>query len=146
MLRVESCRARRSRSQPFPSRPFKTVAPFGVGGPADICARFIGSRMQEPLGHSVAVENRPGGGAIVGTDAVAKSPPEGYTLLEMSNTHTVDETLFPKRPYELMRGLAPVTGVNYSDLLTAIHPTVPANSARSCSPGRPPISSSSHGR
>jgi tripartite-type tricarboxylate transporter receptor subunit TctC len=114
-------------AQPFPSRPIKIIVPYGVGGPADIYARFLGARMQEPLGQTVVVENRPGGGAIVGTDAVAKSPPDGYTLLMMSNTHTVNETLIPKKPYDLMRDLAPITGVNYSDLLMVIHPSVPAN-------------------
>jgi tripartite-type tricarboxylate transporter receptor subunit TctC len=117
-------------AQPFPSRPIKIIVPYGVGGPADIYARFLGSRMQDPLGQSVVVENRPGGGAIVGTDAVAKSPPDGYTLLMMSNTHTVNETLIPKKPYDLMRDLAPITGVNYSDLLMVIHPSVPANNLK----------------
>ena len=65
------------------------------------------------------VENHPGGGAIVGTDAVAKSAPDGYTVLMMSNTHAVNETLIPKKPYELMRDLAPVAGVNYPDLCSS---------------------------
>jgi tripartite-type tricarboxylate transporter receptor subunit TctC len=73
------------------------------------------------------VENKPGGGAIVGTDAVAKSAPDGYTLLMMSNTHTVNESLFREKPYQLMRDLVPVAPVNYSDLLMVVHPSVPAN-------------------
>jgi len=76
------------------------------------------------------VEDRPGGGAVVGTDAVAKSAPDGYTLLMMSNTHAVNETLIPKKPYDLMRDLAPITGVNYSDLLMVVHPSVPANNLK----------------
>jgi tripartite-type tricarboxylate transporter receptor subunit TctC len=76
------------------------------------------------------VEDRPGGGAVVGTDAVAKSAPDGYTLLMMSNTHTVNETLIPKKPYDLMKDLAPITGVNYSDLLMVVHPSVPANNLK----------------
>jgi tripartite-type tricarboxylate transporter receptor subunit TctC len=67
---------------------------------------------------------------VVGSDAVAKSPPDGYTLLIMSNTHTVNETLIPKKPYDLMRDLAPVSGINYSDLLLVVHPSVPANNLR----------------
>jgi tripartite-type tricarboxylate transporter receptor subunit TctC len=117
-------------AQPYPSRPVKIIVPFGVGGPADLYARFIGARMQDSLGQPVVVENRPGAGAILGTDAVAKSPPDGYMLLMMSNTHTVNETLIPKKPYELMRDLAPITGVNYSDLLMVIHPSVPANNLK----------------
>jgi tripartite-type tricarboxylate transporter receptor subunit TctC len=76
------------------------------------------------------IENRPGAGAIVGTEAVAKSDPDGYTLLMMSNTHTVNETLVPKKPYELMRDLAPITAVSYSDLMMVVHPSVPAGNLR----------------
>src|SRR6202007_3098896 len=76
------------------------------------------------------IEYRPGSASIVGTDVVAKSPPDGYTLLMMSNTHTVNETLIPKKPFDLMRDLAPISGVNYSDLLMVIHPSVPANNLK----------------
>jgi len=117
-------------AQPYPSRSIKIIVPFGVGGPADIYARFLGARMGDAMGQPFVVENRPGGGAVVGSDAVAKSAPDGYTLLMMSNTHTVNETLIPKKPYELMRDLAPINGVNYSDLLMVIHPSVPANNLR----------------
>ena len=115
-----------AQAQTYPSRPITIVVPFGAGGPADIYARFLGSRMQEPLGQPVVVENRPGGGAVVGSDAVAKSAPDGYTLLLMSNTHTVNESLIPKKPFELLRDLAPVAPINYSDLLLVVHPSVPA--------------------
>jgi tripartite-type tricarboxylate transporter receptor subunit TctC len=117
-------------SQPYPSRPIKIVVPYGVGGPADIYARFIGARMQDTVGQPVVVEDRPGAGSIVGTDYVAKSPADGYTLLMMSNTHTVNETLIAKKPFDLMRDFAPITGVNYSDLLMVIHPSVPASSVK----------------
>jgi tripartite-type tricarboxylate transporter receptor subunit TctC len=117
-------------SQSYPSRPVKIVVPYGVGGPADIYARFIGARMQDSLGQPVVVEDRPGAGSIVGTDYVAKSAADGYTLLMMSNTHTVNETLIPKKPFELMKDFAPITGVNYSDLLMVIHPSVPANTVQ----------------
>jgi tripartite-type tricarboxylate transporter receptor subunit TctC len=108
----------------------KIVVPYGVGGPADIYARFIAARMQDSLGQPVVVEDRPGAGSIVGTDYVAKSTADGYTLLMMSNTHTVNETLIPKKPFELMRDFAPITGVNYSDLLMVIHPSVPASNLK----------------
>ena len=119
-----------SWSQAYPSRPVKIIVPYGVGGSADVYARFLGAKLQESLGQSVVVENRPGGGSIVGTDVVAKSDPDGYTLLMMSNTHTVNETLIPKKPFELMRDFAPVTGVSYSDLLMVVHPSVPASSVK----------------
>jgi tripartite-type tricarboxylate transporter receptor subunit TctC len=115
-------------AQTYPAKPVRIVVPFAAGGPADIYARVIGEKLQGALGQSFVVENRPGGGAIVGTDAVAKSAPDGYTLLMMSNTHTVNESLFAEKPYQLMRDLVPVAPVNYSDLVMVVHPSVPATS------------------
>jgi len=117
-------------AQPFPSRPVRIVVPFGVGGSADVYGRFLAAKLSDATGQSFVVENRPGGGAVIGSDAVAKSPPDGYTLLVMSNTHTVNETLIPKKPYDLMRDLAPVNGINYQDLLLAIPASVPASNLR----------------
>jgi tripartite-type tricarboxylate transporter receptor subunit TctC len=119
-----------AQAQGYPSRPVTIVVPFGAGGPADIYARFLGQRMQEPLGQPIVVENRPGGGSVVGSNAVARSAPDGYTLLMMSNTHTVNETLIPNKPFVLLRDLAPVAPVNYSDLLLVVHPSVPANNLK----------------
>ena len=118
------------QAQAYPARSVKIIVPFGVGGPADIYARFVGARLGDAMGQPFVVENRPGAGAVVGSDAVAKSAPDGYTLLMMSNTHTVNETLIPKKPYDLMKDLAPINGVNYSDLLMVIHPSVPANNLK----------------
>jgi tripartite-type tricarboxylate transporter receptor subunit TctC len=95
-----------------------------VGGSADVYGRFLAAKLQESLGQPVVIENRPGGGSIVGTDAVAKSDPDGYTLLVMSNTHTVNETLIAKKPFDLMRDFAPITGISYSDLMMVVHPSV----------------------
>src|SRR5262245_9023301 len=117
-------------AQSYPTHPVKIVVPYGVGGSADVYARLLGAKLQDSLGQPVVIENKPGGGSIVGTDAVAKSDPDGYTLLMMSNTHTVNETLIPKKPFELMRDLAPITGVSYSDLMMVIHPSVPANNLK----------------
>jgi tripartite-type tricarboxylate transporter receptor subunit TctC len=119
-----------SFAQNYPSRPVKIIVPFGTGGPADIYGRFIASRLQEALGQPFVVEDRPGAGSIVGTEAAAKSAPDGYTLLVMSNTHTVNETLVPKKPFELMKDFAPITGLNYSDLMLVIHPSVPAQNLK----------------
>jgi tripartite-type tricarboxylate transporter receptor subunit TctC len=116
--------------QAYPSRPIRIIVPYGVGGSADVYARFLGAKLQERLGQPVVIENRPGGGSIVGTDAVAKSEPDGYTLLMMSNTHTVNETLVPNKPFDLMRDFAPITGVSYSDLMMVVHPSVPANTVK----------------
>jgi len=113
-------------AQDYPARSVKIIVPFGAGGPADVYARVIGQHLQEALKQSFVIENRPGAGAVIGTGEVAKSAPDGYTLLMMSNTHTVNETLLPNRPYQLMRDFVPVAPVNYSDLLMVVHPSVPA--------------------
>ncbi len=119
-----------SFAQSYPSRTVRVVVPFAVGGSADVYGRFLAAKLSEALGHPFVIENRPGGGAVVGTDAVAKSAPDGYTVLIMSNTHTVNETLIPKKPYDLLRDLAPVTGINYQDLLLVAAPGVKANNLR----------------
>jgi len=113
-------------AQDYPSRPVKFVVPFGAGGPADVYARVLAQHLGEALKQSFVVEDRPGGGSLIGTDAVAKSAPDGYTLLVMSNTHTTNESLIPNKPYQLMRDFVPVATINYSDLLMVIHPSVPA--------------------
>jgi tripartite-type tricarboxylate transporter receptor subunit TctC len=119
-----------SWAQAYPARSVRIVVPFAVGGSADVYGRFLAAKLTDALGQPFVIENRPGGGAVVGTDAVAKSAPDGYTLLVMSNTHTVNETLIPKKPYDLMKDLAPVTGLNYQDLMLVIHPSVQANNLR----------------
>jgi len=110
----------------YPSRPVKIVVPFAAGGPADVYARFLAQRLQEAMGQPFVIENRPGGGSVVGTEIVAKSAPDGYTLLLMSNTHTVNESLMPNKPFALMRDFAPVAPINYSDLVLVVNPDVKA--------------------
>ncbi len=113
-------------AQDYPTKPVKIIVPYSAGGPADIYARFLGQRLQDALGQPFVIDNRPGAGAVIGTDAVAKSTPDGYTLLMMSNTHTVNESLIPNKPYVLLRDLVPVAPVNYSDLVLVVHPSVSA--------------------
>jgi tripartite-type tricarboxylate transporter receptor subunit TctC len=115
-----------SLAQDYPARPVRIVVPFGAGGPADVTARLIGNILQEGFGQPFVVENRTGAGGVIGTVEAAKSPPDGYTLLMMSNTQTANESLVPQRKYELMRDLAPIAPVNYSDLVIVVHPSVPA--------------------
>src|ERR1700692_78264 len=113
-------------AQDYPTRPIKIIVPFGAGGPADVTARLIGNVLQENFGQPFVVENRTGAGGVIGTLEAAKSPPDGYTLLMMSNTQTANESVVPQRKYELMRDLAPVAPINYSDLVIVVHPQVPA--------------------
>ncbi len=114
-------------AQDYPSRPVKIIVPFAAGGPADVYARFLGARLQESMGQPFIVENRPGAGAVTGTDAAARSAPDGYTLLLISNAHTVNETLIPNKPYALLRDFTAVAPINYSDLVLVVNPAVAAN-------------------
>lgn len=117
-------------AQQYPNKVVRMIVPFGAGGPADLFARYLGQRLQAPLGQSFVIEDRPGAGSIIGTDAVAKSPADGYTLLVMSNTHTVNETLVPKKPFALMKDFVPIAPINYSDLLLVAHPSLPVKSVK----------------
>jgi tripartite-type tricarboxylate transporter receptor subunit TctC len=113
-------------AQDYPTRPVRIIVPFGAGGPADVTARLIGNILQENFGQPFVVEDRPGAGGVIGTVEGAKSPPDGYTLLMMSNTQTANESLVPQRKYELMRDLAPIAPVNSSDLVIVVNPSVAA--------------------
>jgi tripartite-type tricarboxylate transporter receptor subunit TctC len=117
-------------AQAYPSKPVKIIVPFGAGGPADIYARAIAQRLSEPLGQQVIVEDRPGAGSALGSDVVAKSAPDGYTLLMISNTHTINETLNPKLPYNLLRDFAPITQVNVMPNVLVVAPNAKVNSVK----------------
>src|SRR5438045_3357509 len=117
-------------AQDYPNRAVKIIVPFAAGGPADVYARYIAQRLQESLGQPFVVDDRPGGGSVVGTDIVAKSAPDGYTLLLMSNTHTVNESLMPGKPFQLMRDFVAIAPINYSDLVLVVNPAVPASTLK----------------
>jgi tripartite-type tricarboxylate transporter receptor subunit TctC len=119
-----------AQSGAYPTKPVRMIVPFGAGGPADIYARAIAQRLGEPLGQQVVVEDRPGAGSVVGTEAVAKSAPDGYTLLMISNTHTINETLNPKLPYNLLRDFAPITQVNIMPNVLVVSPSFSVNSVK----------------
>src|SRR5204863_10097169 len=126
LLATPALVATQCSAQDYPTRPIKIIVPFGAGGPADVTARLIGNVLQENFGQPFVVENRTGAGGVIGTLEAARSPPDGYTLLMMSNTQTANESLAPERKYELMRDLAPIAPVNYSDLVIVVHPSVQA--------------------
>ncbi len=117
-------------AQSYPTKPVKIIVPFAAGGPADNYARFMALRLQDSLGQAFVVENRPGAGSIIGTDSVAKSPPDGYNLLLMSNAQTVNETLIANKPYQLLRDFVPVAPINYSDLVLVANPALTANNTK----------------
>ena len=120
--------SQQAHAQNYPTRPVKIVVPFATGGPADNYARFIAQRLQESLGQTFVVDNKPGAGSVIGTDVAAKAAPDGYTLLLMSNTHTVNETLIPNKPFALMKDFVGVAPINYSDLVLVVNPTKGLNS------------------
>ncbi len=111
-------------AQTYPSKTVKIIVPFGAGGPADVYARVVAQHLSENLKQNFVVEDRPGAGSIIGTNEVAKSAPDGYTLLLMSNTHTTNESLIPNKPFQLMRDFIPITPLNYSDVMMVVHPSL----------------------
>lgn len=113
-------------AQSYPNKPVKIVVPFAASGPADNYARFLAQRLQDDLKQTFVIENRPGAGSIIGTDFAAKSAPDGYTLLMMSNTQTVNESLVPNKPFQLMKDFVAVAPVNYSDLILVVNNKFPA--------------------
>lgn len=114
------------RAEDYPSRPVKVIVPFGAGGPTDVYARDIAEELRKALHQTFYMDNRPGAGTTIGTDLVAKAPPDGYTLLMVSGTQTVNETLYADKPYQLMRDLVPIAPLIDTDLVLVEHPSVPA--------------------
>ncbi len=115
-----------SRAQDYPAHMVRIIVPFGAGGPADVAARVLGNAMEASFRQPFVIENRPGAGAVIGTQDAAKSAPDGYTLLMMSNTQTANESLVPQRKYQLMRDLVAIASINVADLVIVVHPSVPA--------------------
>jgi tripartite-type tricarboxylate transporter receptor subunit TctC len=115
-------------AEDYPDHPVTIITPFGAGGHADVFSRQVALFLSALLRQAVVVENRVGGGAVNGAAAAAKSAPDGYTLLTISNALTANETLVPNRPYVLTRDFVPVATLNYSELVMVVHPSVPANS------------------
>jgi tripartite-type tricarboxylate transporter receptor subunit TctC len=114
------------KAQDYPTRTVKLILPFGAGGPTDVYTRSIAEELQKALREPFVIENRPGAGTTIGTEFVAKSTPDGYTLLMISGTQTVNETLFARKNYKLMKDLVPVAPLIDTDLVLVVHPSVPA--------------------
>ncbi len=112
--------------QSWPSKPLRLVVPFAPGGSTDIVARDVAARLAPVLGQSVVVDNRPGGSTIIGTELVARAPPDGYTLLVTPAPFTINPTLQAKLPYDSQRDFTPITLINTTPLVIVVHPGVPA--------------------
>ena len=115
-----------ARADTYPSRPVKIIVPFGAGGPTDVFVRELAVELQKSLHQAFVIENRPGAGTTIGTDYVAKSAPDGYTLLMASSTQTVNETLYQNKPYQLLRDLIPIAPLEENGLVLVVNPSVPA--------------------
>ncbi|ANN76896.1 Bug family tripartite tricarboxylate transporter substrate binding protein [Bordetella flabilis] len=115
---------------PYPNHPVTIIVPFGAGGSADVYARVLAQHLGQETGQSFVVENRPGAGAVIGTQYVAKSAPDGYTLLMMSNTQTVNESLLHNKPYALMRDFVAVAPVNEAPLVLVVRDNLPIQSVQ----------------
>lgn len=117
-------------AQNYPNRPLRLVVPFSAGGAADVPGRILSQKMSEALGHQVVVDNRAGAGSTIGADQVAKAPPDGYTLLMISNTHFVSAALYKKLPYDSVSDFAPVTQVTSAPNIIVVHPSLPAKTVK----------------
>ncbi len=117
-------------SQAYPAKPVRIVVPFAPGGSNDILARLVGQKLTEAWGQQVIVENRPGGGTVIGTDVVAKSAPDGYTLLMVSPSHSTNPTLVKKLPFDTLRDLALVILLAHSSNVLLAHPSLPVRSVK----------------
>jgi tripartite-type tricarboxylate transporter receptor subunit TctC len=113
-------------AQAYPSRPVRIIAPTAPGGAPDIVARLIGPWLSRRLGQQFVVENRPGGGSNIGTEAVVRASPDGYTLLLVSNTNAINATLYDRLNFDFLRDIAPVAGIIRLPLVMVVNPSVPA--------------------
>jgi len=118
-------------SQSFPVKPLRIVVPFSAGGPTDITARFIAPRMTELLGQSIVIDNRAGATGIIGAELVAKSPPDGYTLLmATASVVAINMVTYSKLPYDTLRDFQPLTPIMTTATILVVHPSVPARSLK----------------
>ena len=113
-------------AQTYPSRPVRIIVGFAAGGPNDILARLIGQWLSERLGQPFVIENRPGAGSNIATEAVVRAPPDGYTLLLVGSPNAINATLYDKLNFNFIRDIAPVASIIRGALVMVVHPSVPA--------------------
>jgi tripartite-type tricarboxylate transporter receptor subunit TctC len=118
--------SRVARAQGYPTRPVRVIVPFAAGGPLDILARLMGQWMSERLGQPFVIDNRPGGGGNIGTEAVVRASPDGYTILMASTTNTINVTLYDKLNFNFIRDIAPVATISRYTFVMVVHPSMPA--------------------
>lgn len=116
--------------QDFPTKPIRIVIPFAAGGGTDVIGRLLARKLSEASSQQAVVDNRAGGGAIIGSELVARSAPDGHTLLLTANPHTANPALYAKLPYDTVRDFAPVTLVASAPLILVVHPSLPARTVK----------------
>lgn len=119
-----------AQAQPYPVKPIRLVVPFPAGGPTDITTRIISPKISAALGQNILIDNRAGGSSIIGSDIVAKSPPDGYTLLISTVTNTINVSLIPKIPYDMIRDFDPVAQLFITTSILTAHPSLPVKSVK----------------
>ena len=117
-------------AQAYPTKPVKIIVPFGPGGFTDVVARILGVKLGESLGQSVVIENKPGAGSMIGTDQVAKSAPDGHTLVIVSSTHVISPWIYKNVPYDPIKGFTPITKLVDSPYVLLTNPKVPAKNVQ----------------
>ena len=125
---VLSAAPRIARAQAYPTRPVRIIVPFAPGGSTDIVTRLVAQRLSERLGQQFIVENRPGGGSTIGTEAAVNAPADGYTLVMLGNANAINASLYQKLNFNLIRDIAPVAGINTQASVMVVHPSLPINS------------------
>lgn len=119
-----------AQAQGYPNRPVRFVVPFAAGGSTDMVARALGPKLNEIFGQTFIVDNRPGGGTVIGTESVARSPADGYTLLVVPAPFTINPSLLSKLPYDPLNDFTPVTLINTTPLVVVVNPSVPARNIK----------------
>jgi tripartite-type tricarboxylate transporter receptor subunit TctC len=115
-------------AQGYPERPIRLIVPFPPGGPTDVLARIVASRLAEKLGQPVVVDNKAGASGMIGASSVAKAAPDGYTLLVNASIHVINPSLYPAQPYDAIADFAAITNVADVPLVLAVNPKVPVRS------------------
>ena len=114
------------RAQDYPARPVRIVVPYAPGGPSDILARVLGAALHQAWGQPVVIENRPGAGSAIGTEAVARAAPDGYTLLMAASAHVMIPPMMPRLAYDAVRDFTPIINCAFHPIVLVVHPNTPA--------------------
>ncbi len=130
LLVALSALAQSTAAQTYPAKPLRIIVPLAAGGPGDVLTRAMGQKLAELTGQPVVIDNRPGANTNVGSEAAAKAPADGYTLLSTANPLTTNPSLYPALPYDPIRDFAPITLIGLTPLLLVVHPSLPVKSAR----------------